>query len=464
MKYQTTSQPDLQSLTEAGQRMHALATQLFPICRSVTGAGVRDTLRLLQKEIPLQVQEVESGTPFFDWEVPPEWNVRDAYVADGDGRRVIDFQVSNLHLVNGSIPQRAELTWAELRDHLHTLPDHPDWIPFRKCFPNPQWGFCLSQNDFDTLAARGDQQRYQVVIDSELKPGSLTYGELLIPGKTQDEVLISTHICHPSLANDGLSGTVLAVELAQRLLASPQQYTYRFVFVPATIGAITWLGSNQNTTNRIRHGLVLSCLGDQGDFTYYKSRRGEADIDRIVAHLLKNDAAGETRDFVPFGYDQRQYCSPGFDLPMGCLMRTPFEEYPEYHTSADDLQLLKADQLAGSLRLLVDICHMIENNTTLVNQSPKCEPRLGPLGLYEAYRGPHGGVEVQRAALWILNQADGTNDLLAIAERSGLSFRLLCDVANTLKQHNLVRNSSNIARVSLDDSWSNQPNTPAQLT
>lgn len=426
--------------TAAGVRMHDMIARLFPICRSQTGDGVRESLRMLQELIPLQLLEVPSGTPAFDWEVPQEWNIREAWIADESGRRVIDIRESTLHVINGSIPIHRRLPWSELQEHLQTLPDQPDLIPYRTAFFQNKWGFCLSQQQFDELSQRGDQT-YEVCIDADLTAGSLTLGEWYLPGESEAEVLLSTHTCHPSLANDGLSGLVVAVWLARWLATQPRRYSWRLLLAPATIGAITWLSLNRNQTDRIRHGLVLSCLGDTGPLNYHRSRRGDAEIDRQVASILQTDSdAHQIHDFEPFGYDQRQFCSPGFDLPVGCLMRTPNGQYPEYHTSADDLSLVKPEALEHSLNTLIRICESLEAGYTpaFVNRSPHGEPRLGKHGLYHAFGSRSDAQQLQTAMLWILNLSDGRHSLADIAYRSGLTDSLLEQAASLLESHHLL--------------------------
>jgi len=418
----------------SGLEMRELLRRLYPICRSITGDGVRQTLALLQEVIPIEVHEVPTGTRVFDWTIPKEWNIRDAYVQNARGERVIDFKRHNLHVVSYSVPVRAAMSLAELRPHLHTLPGQPDLIPYRTSYYKEDWGFCLAHRQLQALP-EGD---YEVCIDSSLEPGHLTYGELLVEGASQQEVLISCHCCHPSLADDNLSGLVVAAFLARQLARISPRYSYRFLFIPGTIGAITWLSLNEERTSAIRHGLVLTCLGDRGNFTYKKSRRGEADIDVAVRHVLKHSAR-EHRivDFSPYGYDERQYCSPGFDLPVGCLMRSHHGEFAQYHTSADNLDFVDAASLAESLEKLLAVVHVLEHDGTYVNLNPKCEPQLGKRGLYSAT----GGANIkplELAMMWVLNLSDGTSSLLAIAERSGLPFALISDAATMLMQHQLL--------------------------
>jgi aminopeptidase-like protein len=420
---------------KVGRDMHQLVTQLYPICRSITGDGVRETLRQIGQQIPLSVHEVASGTPVFDWTVPKEWNIRDAYIKDSSGKRVVDFKRSNLHVVNYSVPVHRRMSLEELKPHLHSLPDRPDWIPYRASYYQETWGFCLSHRQFAELAAG----EYEVCVDSSLEDGHLTYGECYLPGETSDEVLFSSHVCHPSLCNDNLSGIALAVFLAKYLQSGAHRYSYRFLFAPTTIGSITWLAKNEIQTGRIKQGLVLACAGDPGRMTYKKSRRGDADVDRAVAHVFKHSGGDfEINDFSPWGYDERQFCSPGFNLPMGCLMRTPNGRFPEYHTSADNLEFVRPEHLEDSYRKCVSILDVLECNRVYVNQNPKCEPRLGKRGLYAGLGSKAQVARHELALLWVLNFSDGDHDLLGIAEKSGLEFSTVREAAAALCQHHLL--------------------------
>ncbi|HEY6345740.1 MAG TPA: DUF4910 domain-containing protein [Bryobacteraceae bacterium] len=413
-----------------GEELHLFAAELYPICRSITGDGMRRTLASIQQRIPLEISEVATGTAVFDWTVPKEWNIRDAYIKSPDGKRVVDFQQCNLHVVSYSAPVRATLPLAELRPRLFTLPDRPDWIPYRTSYYNANWGFCLSHNRVLALE-EGD---YEVVIDSFLEDGHLTYGECYLPGRSTDEILISCHACHPSLANDNLSGLAVATFLARMLSGQDHAYSYRFLFIPGTIGAITWLARNREAAARIRHGLVLACLGDPGGFHYKKSRQGHAEIDRAVAHVLRHHTEGsEVLDFSPFGYDERQYCSPGFNLAAGCLMRSMGGSFPEYHTSADNLDFIRPLQLAGSLRVCAAILDVLENNQRFLNQNPYGEPQLGRRNLYPSAGGGPLAAELP-ARLWVLNLSDGQHSLLDIAERSGIPFPEIRRAAEILCQ------------------------------
>jgi aminopeptidase-like protein len=416
-------------MTPDGAALHDLVRRLYPITRSITGQGVRDTLAEIGRHVPLTITEVPSGTPVLDWTVPREWNVREAFIEDEAGTRVVDIADSNLHLVSYSTPVDEVLTLEALRPHLHSLPEHPSWIPYRTSYYREDWGFCLAH---DQLTALPEDDRFHVRIDSTLTEGSLTYAECVLPGEVDDEVLLATHVCHPSLANDNLSAIAVATSLAQALGAVPHRYTYRFLFAPGTIGAITWLATHEDDVARIRHGLSLACLGDRGDPTYKRSRRGDAAIDRIVEYTLaRRPGGGRVTDFTPYGYDERQYGSPGYDLAVGSLTRTPYGAYPEYHTSADDLDFVTPEALADSLALAWEIVNLLERDRTYRNLAPRGEPQLGRRGLYP---GTGGGAlpEEQHAMLWVLNQSDGEHSLLDVARRSGLDVDLLAGVADRL--------------------------------
>ena len=399
---------------------------------------MRRTLYEIQREIPLVLHEVPSGTPVLDWEVPLEWDIRGARIETIDGRVLVDFADCNLHVVNYSTPVDEVVTRDELAAHVHTLPNQPDLVPYRTGYYADNWGFCLSHRLWETM--RDDQ--YRVVVDSSLKPGALTYGELLIEGAERDEVLISVHCCHPSLANDNLSGIAVATEMARRLLARKTRLTYRFLFIPATIGSLTWLARNEAGLPHIRHGLVLSCVGDKGGFHYKQSRRGDSMIDRTVAHVLTQAGVDhEILPFHPFGYDERQFCSPGFDLPIGCFMRSPNGTFPEYHTSADDLHLISPAALEESLGLLMQTADLLERNLFYVRVDGRGEPQLGRRGLYRAISGQKDHASAQLALLWVLNQADGGRCLLDIAERAGMPFDTIARAAEAARAADLIRRS-----------------------
>ena len=414
-------------LGKVGAETMELIQSMYPLCRSMTGDGVRDTLRIIGQTVPLELNEVPTGTSAFDWAVPKEWNIREAYVADRNGQRIIDFKNCNLHVMGYSTPIRARVSRRELLEHLYTEPAYPDWIPYRYSYHKEQWGFCASEKQKAQLM----DDEYDVCIDATLTDGSLTYGEVCLPGTSKREVLISAHACHPSLCNDNLSGIAVATLLARHLSTIRRRYTYRFLFAPGTIGAITWLSRNRDAAARVDHGLVLACVGDAGQITYRRSRRDNAEIDRVMRHVL--DQTGrpyESRPFAPYGYDQRQFCSLGFNLPMGCLMRTPNEEYAEYHTSADNLDLMKPDALADSFRTILAALCVLEDNRRYVSRIQHGEPHLGRRGLYHKAQ--------EYGLFWLLNFSDGNHSVLDIAERSGLPFERLAIGAGMLQDVELL--------------------------
>jgi aminopeptidase-like protein len=418
-----------------GAEQYEFARELYPICRSITGEGIRQTLELIRNRIPLQIHQVPSGTKVFDWVVPQEWNIRDAYIKTLSGDRLVDFRRCNLHVMSYSTPVRGIMTLDELKPHLFTIPEKPDWIPYRTSYYKPAWGFCLSHKQMVSL----EDREYEVCIDSDLKDGYLTYGEFYVAGKSEEEVLISCHACHPSLANDNLSGLTTAAYLAKLLSTVELRYSYRLLFIPGTIGAITWLAQNRDSAFKIRHGLVLTCLADAGSFHYKRSRRGNADIDRAAAHVLAHhDKGAKILEFSPYGYDERQYCSPGFNLPVGCLMRSVWGTFPEYHTSADNLEFIRPEQLGDSLQACVEILDILEGNRRYENQSPFCEPQLGKRNLFRSIGGSSIDAE-SNARLWVLNFSDGNYSLLDIAERSGMPFALLSEAAESLREAGLLK-------------------------
>ena len=420
---------------DVGEELHAFVSELYPICRSITGDGVRETLRRIREHVPIEIREVPTGTQVFDWTIPREWNIRDAYVKDRGGRRVIDFQESNLHVLNYSVPVRERMSLEELRPHLTTIPERPSWIPYRTSYYREEWGFCLAH---EVLAALVDDD-YEVCIDSSLEEGSLTYGEYFLPGDTEDEVLLSAHVCHPSLANDNLSGVAVATFLARTLTALPRRLSYRFLFAPGTIGAIAWLHANRDRAAAVKHGLVLTCLGDAGHVTYKRSKHGNMPIDRAVAHVLKHSGDRyELLEFSPDGYDERQYSSPAFDLPVGCFMRTPHHRYAEYHTSADDLGFVQPRSLADSLSKLLSAVSILEHDVAYVSLNPACEPQLGRRGLFRTAGGRKDESLDELALLWVLSLSDGSHTLLQIAERAGLEFAAVHAAASALSEHELL--------------------------
>jgi aminopeptidase-like protein len=419
-----------------GSEMFQLMTKLYPICRSITGNGVRQTLAEIKNHIDLKVNEIPTNKKVFDWTIPKEWNISDAYVLDPKGNKVVDFKKSNLHVVSYSVPISKKMPLEELKQHIHTLPDQPNTIPYLTTYYKDDWGICMTHNEFLKLQAG----EYEVVIDSTLNDGSLTYGEFLIKGKTSEEILISCYVCHPSMCNDNLSGVVLATALAKQLSKIQMNYSVRFLFIPETIGAITWLALNEKNLSKLKHGLVATCLGDPGVSTYKKTKHGKAEIDRTVEFVLKNSGKQyQILDFFPTGSDERQFCSPGFNLPVGSLMRTPYGRFQQYHTSDDNLEFVKAEFLADTYRKYLNTIFVLENNKKYLNLNPKCEPQLGKRGLYRQIGGQKTSKDSEAAMFWLLSFSDGSHDLIDISEKSGIQFEVLHDVALKLQESKLLK-------------------------
>ena len=415
--------------TTVGEQMHHLVALLYPICRSITGNGVRQTFEIIKQYIPLTVYEVPSGTRVFDWTVPKEWNIRDGYIKNAHGKKIIDFKNCNLHVLNYSIPVHKKVQLAELKEHLYSSPDHPEWVPYRTSYYKETWGFCMPHNQLISL----EEGEYEVLIDSSLEEGSLTYAECLIPGELSEEVLIFTHTCHPSLCNDNLSGISLCVHLIKHLMEQKRRYSYRFVFAPTTIGSITWLARNESNVHKIKHGLICTLVGDTNNFTYKRSRLHDAEIDQIAEYVLQEKVKEhKIIDFFPFGYDERQFCSPGFNLPVGCLTRATYGKYPEYHTSADNLEFVKASSLQESLNIFQEVINTLEANKKFINQSPKGEAQLGKRGLYHMIGANNQNMDSQIALLWILNASDGSQSLLDIARKANMKFDDIKNAADRL--------------------------------
>lgn len=418
-----------------GRNLHSFIEKLYPITRSITGNGTRETLKLIEQKIPIKMHEVPTGTKVFDWTIPKEWNIKDAYVKNSAGKKVIDFKKSNLHVLNYSVPIRKKMRFDELKSHLYTLPDYPDWVPYLTSYYKKEWGFCLSHNEFRRLK----KGIYEVFIDSTLKKGHLTYGELFLPGKKKEEILFSTYICHPSLGNDNLSGIAILTFLADHLKNLSLNYSYRFLFIPETIGAITWLNFNEDKISNIKFGLVATCAGDSGDSTYKKTREGNNLLDKIAEKVLSDSGRPyKITDFSPSGSDERQFSSPGFKLPIGSLMRTPYGCYSEYHTSADNLDFIKAEKLRDSFNKYLEIIFILENDARFINLNPKGEPQLGRRGIYNMLGGVRTKSMDQNALLWVLSFSDGQNTLLDIAVRSGINFRLIKEAADLLLSNDLL--------------------------
>jgi aminopeptidase-like protein len=415
-----------------GAAMIELMRELYPIPRSLTGDGVRQTLARISEEVPLEITEVPTGTQVFDWTVPREWNVNEAWIADSDGNRVVDFAESSLHLLGYSVPVRTRMSLAELRERVFTHPENLDWIPYRTSYYNENWAFCLSQRQLDSLP----DGEYEVCVGTRLEDGHVTYGEAVIAGESADEFLLSTYVCHPALCNDNLSGIVLLAALGRRLAQRELRHTYRLLFSPGTIGPLCWLWRNRDRVGRVKHGLVASCVGDAGGMTYKRSRRGDAEIDRAVAVVLRDRGSEHTVvDWIPWGGDERQFNSPGFNLTVGALSRSPADHFPGYHSSGDDFDLVRAEFLEDSLETYLEVIDAVEGNATYLNRSPYGEPQLGKRGLY---RSIGGGSSQEAALLWTLSLTDGTNDLIAIAERSGVPLRGIREAADRLLEHELL--------------------------
>ena len=422
-----------------GKSIYDRIQKLFPINRSITGEGVRKSLQMIREEVPeLEIKHVDSGTRVLDWTIPREWNIRDAWIKGPDGRKFARFSENNLHVMGYSEPVSKTMSLEELKKHIFTLPEQPDRIPYRTSYYRSGWAFCMSHNELKALPSG----EYDVFIDSELSLGELNYGEVYLPGETNEEFLISCYICHPSMANDSLSGVGLAAELARRLTGRRNRLSYRILFVPETIGAITWLAANRENVDNIRYGLVATCLGDPGPFTYKRSRIGNAAIDRIAEYVLSDGGTPYAiEDFVPTGSDERQYCSPGFNLPVGSLMRSRYNRFDEYHTSADNLDFITAGALEETYYAYLAIIDIAETNLTYRNLQPYGEPNLGKRGLYENQRTLADFPVLQTALLWVLNYSDGRHDLLDIAVRSGIDYNVVRSAAEALQKHNLLEAS-----------------------
>lgn len=424
--------------------MSDLMREAFPLCRSITGAGVRDTLAIVARSIPIAIHEVSTGSAALDWIVPREWRVREAWIKDAAGRKVVDFSDHTLHLMSYSVGVRGTFSLNELRPHLFSRPDLPDAIPYRTSYYNEAWGFCLRHRDLERMAD-GD---YEVMIDAELVDGSLTYGELVVPGSTDREILLTTHICHPSMANDNLSGVALLTALGRLLQSARRHHTYRLLFVPGTIGSLVWLERNQDVVSRIDHGVVLSGVGDRGAPSWKRPRRPDTVVDRAFTHVLSTEGRSDATvlEYYPYGYDERQFCSPGFDLPVGRFGRSVHGEYPEYHTSDDDLDFVSEVSMRDSLTIMAEALDVLDANCVPKSLAPFGEPQLGRRGLYTSVGGAIDQRSVEMALLWVMGYADGAHSLLDIAIRSGLPFAVVADAAQRLADAKLLELAGPLSR------------------
>lgn len=421
---------------DPGQEMHDFIRGLFPICRSLTGPGTRETLRILQQHMPnLAVHEIASGTQVFDWAVPDEWTIRSGRLIGPDGETVVDFADHNLHVVGYSIPVDQEMSLEELQPHIYSLPDQPDAIPYVTSYYKRHWGFCLTHRQRMALKPGV----YRAVIDSDLKPGVLNYGELIIPGETTDEVFLSTYVCHPSMANNELSGPAVATWLAKWVAEAPRRYTYRFVFIPETIGSIVYLSRHlDHLRQHVKAGFNISCVGDERCYSLLPSREGQSLSDRVARHVLGRHAPDHiVYSFLDRGSDERQYCAPGVDLPIASVMRSKYHCYPEYHTSLDDLTFVTPTGLAGTFEVLKKCLHLIEANDTWVT-TVLGEPQLGKRGLYPQVSLPNGA-SVVRTMKNVIAYCDGTRDLIALADHIGADAAECARIIAQLAEHGLLR-------------------------
>jgi aminopeptidase-like protein len=425
----------------AGDEIYQLAAELFPIFRSLTGPGVRESLELLRKSIPLEIKAVASGTEVLDWIVPKEWVFREAWIKDPSGKTIINSRENNLHVVGYSAPIHRTLALSELKRFLFSDPAHPDVIPYRTAYYADTWGFCLSQNARDGLV----EGEYEVMIDSSLVEGELNYGELFHKGMSNEEIVLTTHCCHPSMANDNCSGMAMLAFLAKQILQIETRYSYRFLWIPGTIGAISWLAANEDRLDRIRQGLVLAGVGDAGGPTYKCTRRGDAPLDKAMCHLLSHrEDKSDILTFFPYGYDERQFNSPGFKLDFGLVQRSQFATYPQYHTSADNLDFIAPEYLGKSYNLISDAIEIFEKDARYVNVVSKGEPQLGRRGLYDAIGGSQDSYDARMAMLWLLNLCDGEHSLLDIADRAEIEFCTIARTADLLRSKGLLVEAGSI--------------------
>jgi aminopeptidase-like protein len=436
MRYLRLNEQAHELLAPTGSRIHELVRELYPVLRSITGEGLRTTVRRLSRVVPLDITEVPTGTAVFDWTIPDEWSIDEAYIEHEGGRRYADIRHSALHVVGYSTPVDATMSLSELRPYLHSVPELPDEVPFRNSFYARSWGFCLADRELQTLP----DGQYRVVIRSSLQPGSLTLAEFVHPGESAEEVLVFAHDCHPALANDNLSGVAVSIHLAAFLATQQTRYTYRFVFAPATIGSIAWMATHADVLRRIRHGLVVALLGNDGPLHYKKTRSGDSAVDRAACQVFRTEFPGsQVLEFSPWGYDERQFASPGIDLPIGGLTRSPAGDFHGSHTTADNPDLVSEEMLGEAWWAALKIIEALEADRCYLNLQPKGEPQLGRRGLYRQIGGFYNNIaDRQMAFLWLLNQSDGTTSISDIATKSGLAIALLAQAAAELEAAGLL--------------------------
>ena len=419
-----------------GQRMYDMAVRLFPICRSITGDGFRRSLEIIRETVPgISVSEVPSGTQVFDWTVPREWNIRGGWIRNMKGDTIIDFKDCNLHVLGYSVPVHQTVSREELLAHVYTQPEQPDWIPYVTSYYKERWGFCMSENQKRMLT----DEKYEVCIDSTLEDGSLTYGELILPGETDDEIFFSTYLCHPSMANNELSGPCVQTELIRYVESLPRRkYTYRFVFIPETIGSITYLSRNLSVMQQhVKAGFVLSCVGDDRTYSMVSTKYEDTLADRVLRNVLQFHAPAYQRySFIQRGSDERQYGSAGVDLPVCAFCRSKYSEYPEYHTSADDLSLISAEGLQGAYEVMVKVINALEHNAYYRMTCP-CEPQLGKRGLYPTI-SQKGSYDAVRSMQHFIAYADGRNDLIGMSDILQIPVDHLIPIKEELLKHQLL--------------------------
>lgn len=430
------------------QEIDEYLARLFPITRSITGNGNRQTLNILSEIIPLQIHEYNTGTRVYDWEIPNEWNIKDAWIKNPKGEKVVDFKQCNLHVVGYSTAIHAKMKLAELKNNLHYFTQQPDVIPYRTSYYTKTWGFCVSYNSY--LNNFSEDEEYEVYIDAELKPGSLTLADYVLKGTSATEYLLSTYICHPSMANDNLSGVIVAAFLARELSNRQLKNSYRFVFAPETIGTITYCATHEDEMKKISGGLVFSCMGGRGPFGYKQTFEGNSIIDKVVAETFEESKLQYiTYPFIPQGSDERQYSSPGFRIPIGSVHKDKYHEFSYYHTSADNLSFIQSEHLLTMVQLHLSIIDKLEKEVKFISLNPHCEPQLGKRGLYpaigrrtianEATNADNGYKDELDIILWILFYADGKYSLQDVCQKHNFQYEQVAEIANRLESKGLIK-------------------------